>query len=137
MLAWAGNGRNRGRGRGRVRGRLRLKNDCEQRETGRRGLDFLSLGPRRTVFVLSFFNRNRPRTRPRPRDLSLPAEASICVGRAEYRRLFVSLVLPHVNRSDHQPVARIRRIWFGGGFRIVRVSDDTRRGSKQPAVFRS
>ena len=34
----------RNRGRGRVRGRLRLKKDCEQRETRRRGLDFLSLG---------------------------------------------------------------------------------------------
>jgi hypothetical protein len=59
----AGNGRNRGGGQVRGRSRLKageLKNDYEQRETGRRALDFLSLGLPRTVFVLSFFNRDRP-----------------------------------------------------------------------------
>jgi hypothetical protein len=55
-----------------------LKNDCDQRETGGLGLDFLSPDLEEPF---SFFNHNRPRTRPRPRFLTLAVEVSTARGR--------------------------------------------------------
>ena len=61
----------------RIRGRGRLGNDCEERETSQRALDFLGVSFSYVLQSFSFFNRNRPRTRPRPRVLLLLGRARI------------------------------------------------------------